>query len=565
MQNLYELNPRQLWVKYSIALGVVLLLIIGSHFIHLSVISESAKDARIVNVAGQQRMLSQRIALKSEHLFFSRTASELLKTKTLLESAIDQFELNHNWLLTNAIISDAANLMYFSDDNANIDYLTKQYIAQSRKALSIQDKEELSGAIERLSDLESAALLKKLDNAVTLFTSESELKIERLEFFQLISLLVAVMTILAEALLIFLPAQRGIINALDLIAVQNCDTKKRNRDLVTLSEALTFELNYDSLTELKNRRAVREELNVRIQGFETGSQLFVLMIDLDDFKEVNDTFGYPVGDSVLKYVADVIKSKCRETDTVARIGGDEFVVLIETSGLLGDMRIQRLSEDIVSHLQKPFVLHGNEIKLGASIGYSVVEELPIDGAKLISNADIALRNSKKLGKGLASSYRVEMRLALEERSKLLVDIVRAIEANEFVAYLQPQVSLKDGHIIGFEVLGRWNHPSRGILPPAQFIPIAEEIGIIDQIDKLIAISGLDALANMRAEGYKIPKVSINMSARSLRKSNFCSELTESLTQFGLEPSDILIEVLETTLIEKSGDQAISSVTELSQA
>lgn len=565
MRNLYELNPRRLWVKYAFALALILCFLIGSHFLHLSVISESSKDAQTINIAGQQRMLSQRIALKSERTLSSSDVSEISNVRSLLESAAKQFESNHNWLLEHSVISDAAKRMYFSADGANIDRHTNDYLAVARTVLSTQNVAELKDIISRLNELENMSLLKKLDDAVTLFANESEHKINRLEFFQLISLIVAIITILAEALLIFYPAQRGINKTLDFVEDQNRNVTKQNKDLISLSQVLNHEVNYDALTGLKNRRAVKEDLDVLIQGYQQGSQIFVLMVDLDEFKDVNDTFGYPVGDLVLKYVADVIKSLCSELDTVARVGGDEFVILIESSSRLGDERIQKLGEEIISVLKQPFVLHGNAINIGASIGYSVAEEFPIDGARLISDADIALRKSKALGKGVVSLYSINMRLALEERAKLLIDLVRAIEQREFIAYLQPQISFHDGRIIGFEVLGRWDHPERGILSPANFIPMAEEIGLIDQIDEMVAMAGLDLIAQLRSNGYEIPKISVNVSAHSLRRPNFCSEFTKSLKSRGLMPGDVLIEVLETTLIEKSGDQVISTVTELSRA
>lgn len=565
MFNLYDLNPSRLWVKYSVALGIILFFLVGSHLIHLSALSQTANDAKIINIAGQQRMLSQRIAFYATKLNALSIVSEDTEITSLLAAAIKRFESNHYWLLNNALNSDATQHMYFTPNGPEVDRLSKWYISEARKSISFSDYHRLGDVVANLDNMASKPLLKKLDDAVTLFAHESETKIDRLELFQLVSLGIAIITIIAEAIFIFFPAQQGIIRSLKKVEDQNQDINLQNTKLANLSHDLNYEISHDALTGLKNRRALKEELDVCIRGYRSGSQLFILMLDIDDFKEMNDTLGYPVGDLVLKYVAEQLNSLCRVQDVVARVGGDEFVIMIESSGLLGESRIHKLAEDIIAKLKVPTILQGNEIIIRASIGYSVAEKLPIDGSKLTSDADIALRKSKSSGKGMALSYNADMRDELEAHAKLLIDIMRAIEKREFVAYLQPQVSLKDGRIIGFEVLGRWNHPDKGILSPAQFIPMAEEIGLIDQIDKLIAMSGLDALVNMRAEGYEIPKISINMSARSLRTPNFCSELTESLIRRGLKPGDVLVEVLETTLIEKSGDQAISTVTELSQS
>lgn len=565
MFNLYEANLRRLWVKYVFALGIILFFLIGSHLIHLTALSHTANDAKIINTAGQQRMLSQRIAFFAAKLNTPSALSEDSEITSSLTAAIKRFESNHYWLLKHALNSDASQQMYFTPNGPEVDRLTKWYIAEARKSISSSDNHPLEDVIVNLDKMANKPLLKKLDDAVSLFALESEVKVERLEFFQLASLGMAIVTLVAEAIFIFFPAQQGIIRSLKKVDDQNQDILKQNTKLVSLSHDLNHEINHDALTGLKNRRALKEELDVCVQGYRSGSQLFILMLDIDDFKEVNDTFGYPVGDLVLKYVAEQLNSLCRGEDVVARVGGDEFVIMIESSGLLSESRIHKLAEDIIAKLKVPTILQRNEISIGVSIGYAVAEKLPIEGSKLISDADIALRKSKSSGKGMALPYRAEMRDELEAHAKLLVDMMHAIENREFVSYLQPQVSLHDGHITGFEVLGRWNHPEKGVLPPSVFIPMAEEVGLVDQIDEIITSDGLETLAKLRAEGYNIPKISINMSALSLRAPNFCTDLTKSITEHDLLPNDVLIEVLETTLIEASSDQVVTTVTELSNA
>lgn len=565
MRNLYEINPQRLWVKYAVALGIILFFLIGSHLIHLTALSQTTNDAKTINIAGQQRMLSQRIAFFATKLNAPSIDLDDTKIRSFLAAAIDQFESNHYWLLKHALKSDATQQMYFAPTGPEVDRLTKWYIAEASKIISLTDSDLRDGVVDKLDKMASDLLLKKLDDAVTLFAFESEAKIDRLEFFQLAGLAMAIVTIIAEAIFIFFPAQRGIIRSLKKVEDQNQEILQQNTKLVSLSHDLNYEVSHDAWTGLKNRRALKEELDVCIREYQPGSQLFILMLDIDDFKDINDTFGYPVGDLVLKHVAEQLNSLCRGEDVVARVGGDEFVIMIESSGLLSESRIYSLAEDIIAKLKVPTILQRNEISIGASIGYAVAEELPIDGAKLISDADIALRKSKSSGKGVALPYRAEMRDELEAHAKLLVDMLHAIENREFVSYLQPQVSLHGGRITGFEVLGRWIHPEKGILSPRAFIPMAEQVGLVDQIDEIITSDGLDSLAKLRAEGYKIPKISINMSARSLRAPNFCTDLTKSLTKHGLVPNDVLIEVLETTVIEASSDQVVTTVAELSNA
>lgn len=342
--------------------------------------------------------------------------------------------------------------------------------------------------------------------------------------------------------------------------------EERNAELEKMANQLEHSAHHDQLTGLKNRRALQDDLDRRISSLgRSDSRTYVVQLDLDGFKLVNDTLGHPAGDVVLKRVSQVLMNMCRNGDTVARVGGDEFVVVLDVPPETAPIRVQNFAEGVISRLSEPMELEGHLYSIGASAGYAAADTGLVNRDVLISNADIALYVSKKTGKGVATAFTEEMRGEMEKRHSLISDLQRGLDADEFVPFFQPQVGFHDGRLTGFEVLGRWDHSERGIVSPADFIPLAEEVGLIEEIDTKIMMAGLDGIAALRADGWDVPKISLNCSARSLRRPDYCSDLLESLSARNLSSSDIVVEVLETSLIESSGDLAVNTVSDLARA
>ena len=246
---------------------------------------------------------------------------------------------------------------------------------------------------------------------------------------------------------------------------------------------LVFIAQHDALTQLPNRVLFNERLEQAMEMAGRGSGFAVLCLDLDRFKLVNDTLGHPVGDGLLKAVADRLQSCVREGDTVARLGGDEFAII--------QLAVERpdeaelLANRIIAALRVPFDIDGNQIVIGASIGIALA---PCDGTssrKLLKNADIALYLVKTEGRGTARFFEPEMDARIQLRRALELDLRSALARNEFEIYYQPLVNLATGRVSGFEALLRWHHPIRGLVFPTDFIPLAEETGMIVEIGEWV--------------------------------------------------------------------------------
>jgi diguanylate cyclase (GGDEF)-like protein len=297
---------------------------------------------------------------------------------------------------------------------------------------------------------------------------------------------------------------------------------------------------HDSLTGLANRLLFNQRLSDALAG--TGS-VAVLLLDLDHFKEVNDTLGHPVGDSVLLGTASRMRDCVGPADTVARLGGDEFAVIVTGYSEIADVR--RLARRIIDAANKAHEVAGETVLVGASAGISLSGSR--DPERLLKEADIALYAAKGDARGGYRIFEPAMEAGLNERQALRTDLRVGLERNEFELHYQPIIDLRRGRISGFEALLRWRHPRRGMVPPDQFIPLAEETGLI------LAI-GDWALNTACAEAVHWPddvSVAINLSTRQFRDNNLVDIIAHALDRSGLAPQRLELEITETVLLHDS--------------
>jgi diguanylate cyclase (GGDEF)-like protein len=302
----------------------------------------------------------------------------------------------------------------------------------------------------------------------------------------------------------------------------------------------------DPLTGLPNRLLLRERLAESLARLaRTGEACALLLIDLDRFKPVNDTLGHPVGDALLEKVADRLRSTVRPTDTVARIGGDEFVIL--QAGIRDAAGTQALARRIVDLIGRTYMVEGHLLTIGASVGVALAPEDGTDADRLLKNADLALYRAKLDGRGTYRFFEPEMDARMQARRKLELDMRQALARREFQLHYQPQLQLQSERLIGCEALIRWRHPDRGLVSPLDFIPLAEEIGLIVPIGEwVIRQACRDAMtwpAHM--------SVAVNVSPAQFKSDRLVETIISALASSGLPARRLEVEITEGVLLQEN--------------
>jgi len=302
---------------------------------------------------------------------------------------------------------------------------------------------------------------------------------------------------------------------------------------------------HDPLTDLPNRALLRERLEVALRRVRAGDQLAVLYLDLDHFKDVNDTLGHAIGDELLKCIADRVRGCLKADDTLARLGGDEFAVIQTAMRERGEAA--DLAELIHEAVTAPCVLDGHQVLVGVSIGISLAPSDADSADQLLKNADMALYGAKDSGRGTHRFFEPRMSSRASARRSLEIDLRNALSRDEFELHYQPLVNLESGRITSCEALLRWRHPERGLVSPAEFIPLAEETGIIVRLGKWV-------LASACAEAAAWPDdiaVSVNISPVQIKDSTLVLAVVQALASSGLPARRLEIEVTESVLLEQS--------------
>jgi diguanylate cyclase (GGDEF)-like protein/PAS domain S-box-containing protein len=302
---------------------------------------------------------------------------------------------------------------------------------------------------------------------------------------------------------------------------------------------------HDALTDLPNRMLLLEQLNHEIKRVKRGECLAVLCLDLDQFKSVNDALGHHIGDELLKLVGERLRGCTRELDVVARMGGDEFAIIMTQMEQAADAAT--LSKRIRDSVIKPYQVEGHQIVTDISIGISVAPMDAVESAELLRNADMALYDAKSDGRGTFRFFEPEMNTRMKVRRELEMDLRKALATEQFELHYQPLVVLETNDVNGFEALLRWNHPTRGMVSPVDFIPIAEETGLIVPLGEWV----LKAACNEAVNWPEHIKVAVNLSPAQLNSRNLVSMVTSVLNETGMPPHKLQLEITETVLLQNT--------------
>lgn len=347
---------------------------------------------------------------------------------------------------------------------------------------------------------------------------------------------------------------------LTISAVRNSDNQITHfvgvfADISSLKHAqarLDHQAHHDHLTGLPNRLLFENRLRTALDSARASEQLgAVLFLDLDRFKQINDSLGHPVGDQLLKAIADRLKAQLRGIDTVARLGGDEFIILLPS--LHDAQAAEQVAQKLLSGFRAPFAIDDHEFFISASIGISLYPRDGTDVATLVKNADAAMYQSKARGRNRSEFYTRSLTFQVNERMAMEQELRRALERNELRLYYQPKLCLRSQGLVGAEALVRWPHPVFGDIPPDRFIPVAEESGLILPLGDWVLEEACRQLQEWQESGRGFGALSVNLAGAQLHQSSLLPRIGELLQRHALAPELLQLEITENFIMNQSGE------------
>jgi diguanylate cyclase (GGDEF)-like protein/PAS domain S-box-containing protein len=325
--------------------------------------------------------------------------------------------------------------------------------------------------------------------------------------------------------------------------------KKAQLELIKQKEKLYYQANHDSLTGLPNRILFQDRLGHAIEKAKrANSKVALLFIDLDHFKEINDSLGHDIGDEVLKDIAKKLKSILREEDTLSRLGGDEFTIIIED--FKNEKDLSYIASKVIQTLSEDINIKNNKLYVTTSIGISIFPDDGDDATNLLKYADSAMYKAKHEGRNRFEFYSYEMTELALEKITLQSDLISALKNDEILIYYQPQINAITSKIIGMEALSRWKHSKIGFIPPSKFIPLAESSGLIIELDKYVMKKAMQQFSKWYSLGYSPGILALNLSVKLLQNENFLDFLKETIKLYNFKPTWLELEITESQIMTK---------------
>jgi len=327
-----------------------------------------------------------------------------------------------------------------------------------------------------------------------------------------------------------------------------------------LNKELEYISLHDTLTDLPNRLHLNQKINNLMLNAQKESKKFaIIFLDLDHFKNVNDTLGHDIGDALLQTVANILKNSVSQDTLISRIGGDEFIMVV--SNFNDQNELIPTINNLLNNFRKDLFIKGYSLRLSASIGVSIYPDDSQSIKDLMKYADIAMYKAKGDGRDNFSFFSQELNKKIHNEVDVVNDMQRAFHDNEFKLYYQPKIDIKSKKIIGAEALLRWHHKQKGIIGPNMFIPLAENTGFILNLGKFVIQNSTQAIKRFNSLGYKNLSISINVSTRQFQNSNLYQDLKESIEDNHIDPAWLGIEITESVML-KYVDNALTTLNEI---
>ncbi len=541
---------------YWIALLIIAAMVMGSFVLLQQMMAAQQRDKALLTLASTQKALSQRV------VFLANAASTAAPKDqpvlvALLRQTNTEFEKNYDLLLarTGASASHGAapgqnpiERVLFGKPH-HLDYFSTGLAANGwRLVAALESELDINGssrgylAGKERAQLDASVATATLDGFTALGNAidasanarlSGTLKLHGKLF------LATIATIILVAMFIFRPMSEVI--------------RRKTRELVDARNSMAFIAVHDGLTGLHNRTFLTDHFDTLLKGAQRRNErMAVVQIDLDRFKQINDTLGHSAGDYVLVATAQRMRETSRASDLCVRLGGDEFVMVLQGAGNTED--INMVASRIMGRINEPISYRGGTIMPGASAGIAVYPVDADNSNDLMVHADLALYAAKKQGGGSFSFFSEELRRELEHRTQLENDLRLAIAEKSFQVYFQPQISMSDGTIAGIEALVRWNHPTRGLIAPGDFIPVAEKSGLMPRIGRIVIEKAVHEAADWYRSGVYFCRLAVNVSGSELREADFDEFLFATLEKAGLPAQKLSLEIVESVILddEKTG-------------
>ena len=543
-------DPERLWLHYVVGLLLIVGMFITAYRLNREIVAESTLAAQADTMARAQVLADIAILSLAE-----RVASGKPSALPALNAAIAQFRRTQSALTASPLWS-LGPAQHRGADDQPWDQKIETYLTMAGQLGARRAPQRTVLMQEITAYHEDNSIAQHLQITADLLALAASERAAQLAGYQRRLLNVSLLVVLAEIVFIFLPAELTVRMTITKLRNQTDAMKRSKRKVAEMNSQLAYLVNHDTLTGLPNRACVVDIISETLARPRSPT-VGVLFVGLDGFKTLNDTAGHECGDDILRAVARAFETCIDSEDVIARVGGDEFVLMTTEAPAA-------LVRRLMTALADPFTVRGRTVSISASIGHVISDRPDPDALSLIADAGLAMQAAKNAGGKRDLAFTQDLRAETEMLQKLQLDLPEALAHGQIEPWFQPQVTLATNMLHGTEILARWRHPVHGLIAPDKFLPAAIRAGLMIEVDHAVWHAALHHVVRWQAEGIKLPHVSLNAAPETISDPHMVERFLVLLHQSGLPAEQIVVEVLETTVIDGTDDMAAINIDSLSE-